>query len=59
MNSKWHAINKKNYFQHSSIARRMNGGPGPMLKWKTGYADDEEESREPTTRRKLGDMSID
>jgi hypothetical protein len=30
-----------------------------MLKRKTGYADDEEESREPTTRRKLGDMSID
>ena len=58
MNSEWHAINKKIYFQHASVERRMNGGPGPMLKRKTGYADDEE-FREPTTRRKLGEMSID
>jgi len=51
-------LTNKNYFQHASIVRRMNGGPGPMLKHKTGYVDDEE-SREPTTRRKLGEMSID
>jgi len=48
MNSEWHAISKKNYFQHASLERRINGGPGPMLKHKTGYAD-AEEFRELTT----------
>ena len=51
-------LTKKNYFQHATVAHRMNGGLGSMLKHKTGYADDEE-SNEPMTRRKLSEMSVD